>query len=507
MPVPVANSAITNGKSSRKNVEIQDQTAIIHKKKIGQNKVGLPFDTIPKYYLSPRNNNTSLPNPDMMVKLDSRPDLQVKVMELYERDLVNPYDAKIVGGLLSGGVDTSFIPLILSRFFNIEVQSLTLNFGGIYSDGVADDARDIRHNMSMLGVSNPKFKDMREELGEYFIPLLMGDVIVPGSPGIFPNSSLSRILMVKALAQELPEADVYLTGSAKNQNNNLRFMTAAFEYLGNKPLWSPIFFWEEIFTRQDCLDVIRLCTGQDLSTRSGKDDPCASGDETFLKKEEEDGNRSYLDYDFPVQLPTILPPRTVILSFDQGRPVAINGQQLNFVKLVGMLNKIGLQYGLPWKASVESRPTGKGEIEWNLTPGVDALREAMSRLRAASVPPRMHQELFRFNAQLAEDILRGGLHNTTTVAYINVIRELCANVTGSVDLTFYPGFVRASRPRPEKSVTVGEAPCGHLPLPENALDSVNALIAHNVVGQAFRTEKQKQDHYNFQVVQCTTMVV
>jgi argininosuccinate synthase len=101
----------------------------------------------------------------MMVKLDSRPDLQAKVMELYERDLVNPYGAKIVGGLLSGGVDTSFIPLILSRFFNIEVQSLTLNFGGIYSDGIADDARDIRQNMSMLGVSKSKFKDMREELG------------------------------------------------------------------------------------------------------------------------------------------------------------------------------------------------------------------------------------------------------------------------------------------------------------------------------------------------------
>ncbi|CAF4634485.1 unnamed protein product, partial [Rotaria sp. Silwood2] len=172
-----------------------------------------------------------LPNPDMMTKLNSRSDLQAKVIELYQRDLVNPYGAKVVGGLLSGGVDTSFIPLILSRFFNIEVQSLTLNFGGIHNDGIADDARNIRQNLSMLGVSNPKFKDMREELGEYFIPLLMGDVIIPGSPGIFPNSSLSRILMVKALAQELPDAQVYLTGSAKNQNNNLRFMTAAYEYL------------------------------------------------------------------------------------------------------------------------------------------------------------------------------------------------------------------------------------------------------------------------------------
>ncbi len=67
----------------------------------------------------------------------------------------------------------------------------------------------------------------------------------------------------------------------------------------------------------------------------------------------------------------------------------------------------------------------------------------------------MHQELFRFNAQLAEDILRGGLHNTMTVAYINVIRQLCANVTGSVELTFYPGFARASRPKPDRPVTVG----------------------------------------------------
>ncbi|CAF4965898.1 unnamed protein product, partial [Rotaria socialis] len=83
----------------------------------------------------------------------------------------------------------------------------------------------------------------------------------------------------------------------------------------------------------------------------------------------------------------------------------------------------------------------------------------------------MHQELFRFNAQLAEDILRGGLHNPTTVAYFNVIQELCINITGSVELTFYPGFVRASRPKPERPITVAEATCGHLPQPDNALDS------------------------------------
>jgi asparagine synthetase B (glutamine-hydrolysing) len=122
---------------------------------------------------------TSSPNPEMMAKVDSRPDLQDKLMKLCEHNLINPYGVKIVGVLLSGGVDTSFIPLILSRFFNIEVQSLTLNFGQIRGDGIADDARDIRRNLSMLGVTNPKFKDMRKELGEYFISLLMGDVIVP----------------------------------------------------------------------------------------------------------------------------------------------------------------------------------------------------------------------------------------------------------------------------------------------------------------------------------------
>jgi hypothetical protein len=143
MPVAITSSAFSNGTSCAENGEIHDETEIIHEKKVEQNEVGLPFDTVPKYYLTPRSKKTTLPNPEMMAKLNSRPDLQAKVMELYERDLVNPYGAKIVGGLLSGGVDTSFIPLILSRFFSIEVQSLTLNFGGICNDGVADDARNI----------------------------------------------------------------------------------------------------------------------------------------------------------------------------------------------------------------------------------------------------------------------------------------------------------------------------------------------------------------------------
>ncbi|CAF3819215.1 unnamed protein product [Rotaria sp. Silwood1] len=121
----------------------------------------------------------------------------------------------------------------------------------------------------------------------------------------------------------------------------------------------------------------------------------------------------------------------------------------------------------------------------------------MCRLRAASVPPRMHQELFRFNTQLTEEIVHGGLHNTTMVTYINVIRELCAHVTGSVKLTFYPDFVRASRPKPDRSVTISEALCDDLPSPKNALNSVSALIAHNVVGQAFRTKKQIREHYSW----------
>ncbi|CAF5040162.1 unnamed protein product, partial [Rotaria sp. Silwood1] len=102
---------------------------------------------------------------------------------------------------------------------------------------------------------------------------------------------------------------------------------------------------------------------------------------------------------------------------------------------------------------------------------------------AASVPSRIHQELFRFNTQLAEDIVRGGLHNTTMIICINVIRELYAYVTGSVELTFYPGFVRVSRSKPDRPMTIIEALCDDLPSPKSALDSVNALIARNVVGQ------------------------
>ncbi|CAF5140353.1 unnamed protein product, partial [Rotaria sp. Silwood1] len=53
-----------------------------------------------------------------------------------------------------------------------------------------------------------------------------------------------------------------------------------------------------------------------------------------LKKEEEDGTRSHLDYDFPAQRSTMLPPRTLMLYFEQGRPMPIDEQRLNFVKFV-----------------------------------------------------------------------------------------------------------------------------------------------------------------------------
>ena len=46
------------------------------------------------------------PDSRVMAKLNCRPDLQAKIMELYKRDLINPFGAKVVGGLLSGGIDT-----------------------------------------------------------------------------------------------------------------------------------------------------------------------------------------------------------------------------------------------------------------------------------------------------------------------------------------------------------------------------------------------------------------
>ncbi|CAF3972315.1 unnamed protein product [Rotaria sp. Silwood1] len=130
----------------------------------------------------------------------------------------------------------------------------------------------------------------------------------------------------------------------------------------------------------------------------------------------------------------MLPPRTLMLYFEQGRPMPIDEQRLNFVKFVRELNKIGLQYGLPWQASVESRHIGKGEIEWSLTPGIDTIREA--------------------------NIVRGGLHNTTTVAYINIIRELCTNATGLVELTLYPSFVRTNLLKPDRPVAIVEVSYG-----------------------------------------------
>src|SRR5260370_13809525 len=129
----------------------------------------------------------------------------------------------------------------------------------------------------------------------------------------------------------------------------------------------------------------------------------------------------------------------VVIGFEKGTPVSVNGERMNPVALLTALNKIGGRHGVGVIDLVEDRLVGMKSRGVYETPGGSLLYSAHSELEQLVLDRRTLAAKDLISPRYADLVYEGRWWTTEREAYdafVNVTQE---RITGSVTLKLFKG--------------------------------------------------------------------
>jgi len=134
-------------------------------------------------------------------------------------------------------------------------------------------------------------------------------------------------------------------------------------------------------------------------------------------------------------------PEMVAFEFDRGTPVAVNGEQLDPVELLTVLNQIGGRNGVGVIDLVEDRLVGMKSRGVYETPGGSLLYAAHSELEQMVLDRRTLASKDLIAPRYADLVYEGRWWTTEREAYDAFVAVTQERVTGTVSLKLYKGNV------------------------------------------------------------------
>ena len=241
----------------------------------------------------------------------------------------------------SGGLDTSFCVLHL-RERGFDVATVTVNTGGFDATEIAR----IEAAAHRLGVVSQHTIDARQELWDDYLRYLLYGNVLRGQ--LYPLSvSAERVCQAKRVAQVANElgASAIAHGSTGAGNDQVRFDVAFRALCPDKQLITPI--RELALSREDETrwlaerGVSVPAKTTTYSVNEGMWGTSVGGKETH------DSWQHLPEAAYPGgAIAADLAAQTIVLSFERGNPVALNGEAIGAVAIVEALNALGERYGI-----------------------------------------------------------------------------------------------------------------------------------------------------------------
>ncbi|MCU1486163.1 MAG: argininosuccinate synthase, partial [Actinomycetia bacterium] len=149
---------------------------------------------------------------------------------------------------------------------------------------------------------------------------------------------------------------------------------------------------------------------------------------------------------------TATEPRDLVVSFEQGKPVALDGESLGLVDLITRMNEVVGSYGWGRIDMVENRRVGIKSRETYECPASLALIMAHADLESITLERDLSREKARLEPRYAELIYDGLWFSPLREALDGFIESSQQFVTGDVRLRLEPGICRVSGRRSEHSL-------------------------------------------------------
>jgi argininosuccinate synthase len=283
----------------------------------------------------------------------------------------NKREVKKVVLAYSGGLDTSIILKWLQTTYGCEVVTFTADLGQ------GEELAPAREKALLLGIKpqNIFIEDLREEfVRDYVFPMFRANALYEGQ--YLLGTSIARPLIAKKQIEiaEKVGADAVAHGATGKGNDQVRFELA---YYALKPDVTVIAPWREWDLRSREALIAFAEQHQIPIAKDKRGEAPFSVDTNLLHassegKVLEDPAQEVPDYVYSRTLdPEAAPDEAayIVIDFERGDPVALDGKRLSPASLLAALNALGRAHGIGRLDLVENRFVGMKSRGMYETPG------------------------------------------------------------------------------------------------------------------------------------------
>ena len=350
----------------------------------------------------------------------------------------------------SGGLDTSVILKWLIETYKCEVVTFSADLGQV------DDMAHVEANALKTGASKAYVEDLKEEfVRDYVFPAFRANAIYEGT--YLLGTSIARPLIAKRQIEiaARESADAVSHGATGKGNDQVRFELG---YLALNPQIKIIAPWRE-------WDLNSRTVLMDFAKRHGIQVPT-----THAKPYSTDGNMLHISYEggiledpwaappddiftltrSPMEAPD--QPETIEVTFEQGNPIAINGERLSPAALLARLNELGGRHGIGRVDIVENRFVGMKSRGVYETPGGTILRIAHMAMESITVDREVLYLRDSLMPKYARLIYNGFWFSPEMKVMQQMVDMTQQNVCGVVRLELFKGNCRVTGRKSDRSL-------------------------------------------------------
>ncbi|MBL9179976.1 MAG: argininosuccinate synthase [Verrucomicrobiaceae bacterium] len=351
----------------------------------------------------------------------------------------------------SGGLDTSVLLSWIKDTYQAEVIAFCANVGQ------DDELKGLNAKAKKTGASKIYIDDLQLEFARDFIyPMIQAGAIYEGQ--YFLGTSIARPLIAKRMVEiaKAEGATAIAHGATGKGNDQVRFELTAAALAPEIEIIAP---WRDERFRSDFpgrAEMIAYCEEKKIPVQASAKKPF-SMDRNLLHISYEAGiledpwfdasDPKYKDYFnvlsvFPEQAPE--KGETVILEFDKGDCIAVNGKVLDPLGVMKLLNKLGGKHGVGRVDMVENRFVGMKSRGVYETPGGSILHFAHRQIESITMDREVMHLRDSLIPKYAQLVYNGFWYAPERLALQALVTESQKKVSGTVRVKLYKGNIIAA---------------------------------------------------------------
>ena len=305
----------------------------------------------------------------------------------------------------SGGLDTSVAIKWIKEKYDLDIIAVTIDVGN------ERDFSAVRQKALDVGAVKAEVIDAKELFVKYFIfPALQANALYEGQYPL--ATALSRPLMAKLLVDSAvaEEATAVAHGCTGKGNDQVRFEVGINALAPGLKIIAPAREWG--MTREETIEYARrynipipITVDSPYSLDEnlwGKSIECGALEDPWTEPPDD----AYTWTKSPTEAPD--KPTYIEIGFEEGIPVAIDGQELDGISLIEQLNELAGSHGIGRIDHIENRLVGIKSREIYEAPAATVLLQAHQALEAMT----LSKDQLRFKQKVATeyaDLIYNGL--------------------------------------------------------------------------------------------------